>query len=250
MGGLLLVVTAVFAWQIAPYHPQISVGQALLPPSAAHWFGTDDLGRDTFSKVIHGARPALLVGLLTAATSLGIGVTMGMLAGYLGGWVDDILMRVAEAFQLLPRFFLILLLVTMFGGNLWLVAILLGVTFWPGTARILRSQVLTIRHREYVVAARSLGADARQIMLRHVLPNSILPVVVTVAAQISGAIITEAGLSFLGLGDPTWVTWGQMLNDAQRFMRTAWWLSVFPGLALALTVLITTTIADGVNDAL
>lgn len=248
--GLIIVAVAALAGQIASVDPKASVAQALLPPSAAHPFGTDDLGRDVLSNVVHGTRAALLVGLLTAGTSLGLGGMVGLLAGYLGGWPDDLLMRVAEGFQLLPRFFLVLVLVTLFGSSIWLVAILLGLTFWPGTARVLRSQVLTIRQREYVVAAFALGAGTWHTMLRHVLPNSVLPLVVTVAAQVSGAILTEAGLSFLGLGDPTWVTWGQMLNDAQRFMRTAWWLSAFPGMALVVIVLATTAIADGIGHAL
>lgn len=151
---------------------------------------------------------------------------------------------------LMPRFFLAPLLITVFGGSIWFVALMLGLTFWPATARMLRAQVLSLRHREFVLAARALGAGDGRIMVRHVLPNAPAPVVVTAATQVAVAILTEAGLSFLGLGDPTVVSWGQMLNDAQRFVRIAWWLFVFPGAALALTVLSTTLIADGLTEAL
>ena len=245
----LLVLVALFAPQLASSAPKTGSPDALLGPSGAHWFGTDDLGRDTFSNVVYGARAALLVGLVTAATSLVIGGTVGIVSGYFGGYIDDALMRLTETFQLIPRFFLALLVITVFGGDLWLVSVLLGVTFWPGTARVLRAQVLTLRTREFVAAARAVGAGHTRVMLRHILPNAMAPVIVIAATQVGGAIITEAGLSFLGLGDPALVTWGQMLNDAQRFLRSAWWLFVFPGAALTLTVLATTMIADGLNDA-
>lgn len=248
--AVLVVIAALFAGQIAAAPPKTAVGDALRPPSAAHPFGTDDLGRDVFSNVLYGARAALIVGLVTAGTSLVVGTVVGLVAGYAGGLVDDGLMRLTETFQLLPRFFLALLLVSIFGGGVWFVALMLGLTFWPGSARVLRAQVLSLRGRDFVLAARALGAGGGRIMLRHLLPNATAPVVVTAATQVAGAILTEAGLSFLGLGDPTRVSWGQMLNDAQRFIRVAWWVFAFPGAALALTVLAATMIADGLNDAL
>ena len=248
--GIVIVLVAIFAGAIAPSKPKTAVADSLLAPSAGHWFGTDDLGRDVFSNVVFGTRAALIVGLLTAGTSLVVGTLVGLLSGYFGGYTDDALMRLTETFQLMPRFFLALMLITVFGGSIWLVALMLGLTFWPATARVLRAQVLSLRGREFVLAARSLGARHHRIMLRHVLPNALAPVVVSAATQISGAILTEAGLSFLGLGDPTVVSCGQMLNDAQRFVRIAWWLFVFPGAALALTVLATTLIADGLNQAM
>lgn len=247
---VLLVCVAVFAAQISSSPPKTGSADPLLGPSGEHWMGTDDLGRDTFSNVVYGTRAALLVGLVTAATSLAIGGIVGIVSGYFGGYVDDVLMRITETFQLMPRFFLALLLITVFGSGLWLVSLVLGLTFWPGTARVLRAQVLTLRGRDFVQAARAVGAGHTRIMLRHIFPNAFAPVVVIAATQVGGAILTEAGLSFLGLGDPTLVTWGQMLNDSQRFLRIAWWLFVFPGAALMLTVLATTMIADGLNEAL
>jgi peptide/nickel transport system permease protein len=248
--ALAVLVTAVFAPQIAPFPPKLTAGAALQPPSALHLFGTDDLGRDTFSNVIYGARVALVVGLTTALTAAVIGTLVGLVAGYAGGRWDDLLMRLTETFQLLPRFFLALLLVSLLGSDIVWIALLLGLTFWPATARLLRSQVLSVRSREHVVAARAVGVHERAIMLRHVLPLAFAPVIISAARMVAGAILTEASLSFLGLGDPTLVSWGQLLSNAQRFIRTAWWLFVFPGAALALTVLATTLVADGLVAAL
>ena len=248
--ALAVLVMAIFAPQIAPFPPKLTAGAALQPPSARHLFGTDDLGRDTFSNVVYGARVALVVGLTTALTAAVIGTLVGLVSGYAGGRWDDLLMRLTETFQLLPRFFLALLLVSLLGSDIVWIALLLGLTFWPTTARLLRSQVLSVRSREHVVAARAVGAHERAIMLRHVLPLAFAPVIISAARMIAGAILTEASLSFLGLGDPTLVSWGQLLSNAQRFIRTAWWLFVFPGAALALTVLATTLVADGLVGAL
>lgn len=248
--GVAILLVAIFAPVIAPANPKATVADALRAPSSAHWFGTDDLGRDTFANVIHGSRVALMVGFVTALTSTLIGTMVGLVSGYAGGIWDDALMRVTETFQMLPRFFLALLLISLFGSNILWVALMLGMTFWPSTARVLRSQVLSLKNREFVIAARAVGVSEIAIMFRHVLPNAFAPVIVSAARQIAGAMLTEAGLSFLGLGDPTLVSWGQMLNHAQRFVRTAWWLFVFPGAALALTVLTTTLIADGLIGAL
>lgn len=248
--GLALLVVAVCAEQIAPANPKLAVAGPLLPPSSAHWFGTDDLGRDVFSNVVYGSRVALYVGLVAAATSALIGTAVGLIAGYKGGPVDDLLMRLSEVFQLLPRFFLALLLVSLFGSEIGWVALLLGFTFWPTTARLLRSRVLSVREKEFVVAAQAIGATDLHIMFRQVLPNAVSPILINSARQIAGAILTEASLSFLGMGDPTLVSWGQMLNNAQRFIRVAWWLFVFPGAALVGAVLCTTLIADGLVDTL
>lgn len=248
--ALAIVATAILAPWIAPYAPKVTAGAALQAPSAVHPFGTDDLGRDTFSNVVYGTRVALAVGLITAVVSAAVGTLVGLTSGYAGGRWDDLLMRLTETFQMLPRFFLALLLVSLLGSDIVWIALLLGLTFWPGTARLLRSQVLSVRNREHVLAARAIGAHERGIMLRHVLPLAFAPVIISAARHVAGAILTEASLSFLGLGDPTLVSWGQLLANAQRFIRTAWWLFVFPGVALAMTVLATTLVADGLVAAL
>ncbi len=179
-----------------------------------------------------------------------IGLLIGACAGYFGGFVDDALMRFTELFQIVPRFFLVLITVALFGSSIRLIILLLGLTYWPGTARLLRGQVLSLRSREYVVAARAIGVREPVILLRHVLPMAMPPIVIEAALLVGGAILVEAGLSFLGLGDRNIVSWGALLNDAQQFVRRAWWLSAFPGLAITLTGLGFNLLADGLNEAL
>ena len=252
IGTALLIALALIALgadRIAPADPFATSDEVLRPPSAAHPLGTDDLGRDLFSAVMHGARVSLLVGLVSALTATVIGVAVGGVAGYTGGLVDDALMRITELFQVIPRFFLALIVVALLGSSVWLIVLLLGLTYWPGTARLLRAQVLTLRTREYVLAARALGVPEARILVRHVLPGALPPIVTQTALHVGGAILIEAGLSFLGLGDRNVVSWGALLNDAQQFVRTAWWMSAFPGLAITLTVLSTNLVADGLNEA-
>ena len=246
----LIAALALFADALAPGSPWRAAGPALQAPSLRFWLGTDDLGRDVFTRVVHGGRVSLLVGLLVALTSAAIGTAVGGVAGYFGHWVDDTLMRLTELIQIVPRFFLAIVIAALFGNSVWLIALLLGVTFWPTTARLLRAQVLSLREREFVVAARALGAAEARVLWRHVLPNALPVVLVSSAIQVGAAILVEAGLSFLGLGDPSIVSWGAMLNGAQAFIRTAWWMSIFPGLAILLTVLGANLLADGLQDAL
>jgi len=245
----VVLLAALFADRVAPGDPFATSRNVLLPPSAAHPFGTDDLGRDLFRSVLHGARASLLVGFLSVAVATTLGVAVGGIAGYVGGLLDDGLMRLAELFQVIPRFFLVLVAVALLGSRLWLIILLLGLTLWPGTARLLRGQVLALRDREYVVAARAVGVRGPAILVRHILPAALPPVVTQAALGIGGAILIEAGLSFLGLGDRNVVSWGALLNDAQQFVRPAPWLSLFPGLAITLTVLGTSLVADGLNEA-
>jgi peptide/nickel transport system permease protein len=231
-------------------NPLAAAGPALQPPGGAFVLGTDDLGRDVLLGVINGARVSLLAGAIAAGTSAVLGTAIGATAGFFGPPLDDVLMRLTEVVQVAPRFFLAVLVAALFGPSLWYLALLLGLTFWPQTARLLRAQVLSLREREYVLAARAVGLSPWRILLRHVLPNAVSIVVITAALQVGAAILVEASLSFLGLGDRSLISWGYMLNDAQPFLRTAWWMSVFPGLALALTVLGTNLLADGIRDAL
>jgi peptide/nickel transport system permease protein len=246
---VMLLCMALFAGLIAPGDPFATSRQVFLPPSGAHPFGTDDLGRDLYRSVVHGTRASLLVGLVTAAIATVIGAVVGAFAGYFGGFVDDILMRLTELFQVVPRFFLVLITVALFGSGIRLIILLLGLTYWPGTARLLRGQVLSLRHREHVVAARAIGVREPVILVRHVLPLALPPIITLSALTVGGAILVEAGLSFLGLGDRNVVSWGALLNDAQQFVRRAWWLSAFPGLAITLTVLGMNLLADGLNEA-
>lgn len=232
--------------RVTPFEP---VAPPLQPPSLIAPFGTDDLGRDILSGVVHGARVSLGVGLVVAFLSSVIGAAIGLISGFFGGLVDDSLMRFTELIDILPRYFLAVLVAALFGPSLLFLTILLGLTFWPHTARLMRSQVLTIREREYVHAARATGASEWRLVFRHVLPNAIAIIFVGAALQVGAAILVEAGLSFLGLGDRNTVTWGYMLNNAQHFLRLAWWMSAFPGLALLLTVLGANLLADGLQAA-
>ena len=251
--GLALTATAVllavFGGTLAPFDPFATRSGALLPPSPAHWLGTDDLGRDTLSGVLSGARASLLVGVATAAAAGLLGTAVGALAGFYGGAIDDVLMRLTELVQIVPRFFLAILVAALFGPSLAFLTLLLALTFWPATARLVRSQILTLRQREWVVAARAIGADELRILRRHVIPHALGVIIVTAALQIGAGILVEASLSFLGLGDRSVISWGYMLNNAQPFLRNAWWLSVFPGLALVLTVLGTNLRADAAYAA-
>lgn len=244
-----LIATAASADLIAPYSPFATSNDVLLSPSAAHLMGTDDLGRDLFSAVVHGTRVSLLVGVVSVLLATLIGIVVGGISGFVGGIVDDVLMRFTELFQIVPRFFLALVVLSLFGNSIWLIVLLLGLTYWTGTARLLRSQVLSLRTREYVLAARVIGVKESSILLRHILPAALPPVITQAALHVGGAILIEAGLSFLGLGDRNVVSWGLLLNDAQQYVRTAWWISAFPGLAITVTVLALNLIADGLNEA-
>jgi peptide/nickel transport system permease protein len=250
--GLLagLVLVALFAGIIAPGDPFRRAGAPLQPPSLQHWLGTDDLGRDVLAGVVHGSRPSILVGFLAALTSAVVGTLVGGVAGYFGRVADDVLMRLTELVQVVPRFFLVLIVAALFGPSLGVVALLLGLTFWPGTARLLRAQILSLRHRDFILAARALGVPEWQILARHVLPNAVAVVVVSASLQVGAAILVEAGLSFLGLGDRSVVSWGNMLNLAQPLIRVAWWAAVFPGLAITMTVMAANMVGDGLNAAL
>lgn len=246
---VVLVFTALAAPLIAPGSPFAQSNTVLKPPSAAHPFGTDDLGRDIFRGVIHGTRISLLIGFGSACAAMAIGMLIGSTAGYFGGLVDDGLMRLTELFQIVPRFFLALIAVALLGSHTGIVLALLAFTFWPSTARLLRGQVLAQRSREYVLAARAIGVPDPLILARHVLPGALPAVITQLPFQVGGAILVEAGLAFLGLGDRNVVSWGGLLNNAQQFVRQAWWMSAFPGVALTITILCLNLLADGLNEA-
>ena len=217
---------------------------------SGHYMGTDQLGRDLLAGLIHGSRISLAIGLVAMAIASVVGLLLGSLAGFFLGWVDTLISRIVELFLNFPVFFLIITIVSFFDANIFMVMVVIGLTGWKGIARLVRGEVLRVRNMEYVTAARSLGFGSARIIMRHVLPNSIAPVLVSVAFGIAGAILTESSLSFLGFGVPaTEVTWGSALNQA-RSNTAAWWLAVLPGLMIFLTVVSYNLIGDGLRDAL
>lgn len=247
---LVWLVVGLAAPLLAPYDPFAIEGPALAAPSAGYPFGTDDLGRDLLSGVIWGARTSLIVAAGVALIVVVVGTAVGLVSGYRGGWVDDALMRSTEAFQVLPRFFLALVVIAFFGPGLDKLVLVLGVTSWPLLARVVRAEVLALRHREFVEAARVQGATWIRVLLREILPNALPPAIALLGLVVAQVILIEASLGFLGLGDPNVTSWGALASEAQRFLRVAWWMSLFPGLAILLAVLGLNLLGDAVTDAL
>ncbi len=247
--GLLLFL-AIAASRVAPYDPFALSADALSPPTSQHLMGTDNIGRDIFSGIIYGSSTALAVGMFTALLAAGLGVLIGTISGYAGGVTDLVLMRVAELFQMFPVFFLAIVIVTLTGPGLPKVIVLLGIASWPGIARLARVAMLSLKKAEFVEAAIATGCSSQRLLVRHILPNGIGPAIVAASFIVGRAILTEAGLSFLGLGDPSMTSWGQMLNNAQQFLTRAWWLALFPGAAIAFTVIASNALGDALNDFL
>jgi peptide/nickel transport system permease protein len=276
-GGImvaLLFCVAIFAPLIAPYDPnEIDRHQILEPPSSRHLLGTDDLGRDVFSRVIYGSRISLAVGFVAVGIATFIGVVLGALAGYYGGWMDRIIMRFIDIMLSIPTFFLILAVIAFIDPNIWRellpawiarpleliimdlnilnIMIVIGLTSWMGVARLVRAEFLSLKEREFVLAARALGASNMRIIFRHIMINSMAPVFVYAVLGVASAILVESALSFLGLGvQPPTPSWGNILTLGKDNMEIAWWLSVFPGLAILITVLSYNLLGEGLRDAL
>jgi peptide/nickel transport system permease protein len=239
-----------FASVLAPQDPLKTSERVLQPPSPRHPLGTDYLGRDVLSRVIWGARLSLLVALVAAMIASLSGLVIGGVAGYLGGRVDGLLMRITDGFMVLPTFFLVLVVVSLFGGGTWMLSAMIGVTSWPSVARLVRGEFLALRAREFVAAAEAMGAPALWIMSRHVLPNALPVIVVNASLRAGYAMVTEASLGFLGLGDPSAISLGQMLTNTVQFARTAWWVAVFPGLSITLFVFAFSLFGEALNDAM
>ncbi|MGD8564361.1 MAG: ABC transporter permease [Desulfarculaceae bacterium] len=247
-----LIAVAVLAPWLVPYDPQaINVDAILLPPSPQHFFGTDELGRDVFSRMIYGSQVSLQVGIVAAGLATAIGVFLGALAGYYGGWVETVIMRFTDMMLCFPTFFLILAVIALLEPNILNIMAVIGLTSWMGVARLVRAEFLTLKEREYVVAARSLGAGDMRLMFRHLLPNAMAPVLVALTLGVAGAILVESGLSFLGLGvQAPMASWGNILEQGKANIEIAWWLSLFPGLAILVTVLGYNLLGEGIRDAL
>ena len=253
----LIVIGALFVLSfsaafITPYDPDaLDAWHVLLPPSSVHLFGTDELGRDVLTRVIYGARVSLLVGFVAVGISVTIGTVVGLFAGFYGGWVDAVLMRVVDIMLCFPTFFLILAVIAMLEPSIWYIMIIIGLTSWMGVARLVRAEVLSLKSRDFVLAAQVLGASQRRIIFRHILPNAMSPVLVSATLGVAGAILTESALSFLGIGvQPPMASWGNILTSGKDYIEFAWWLSLFPGLAILVTVLSYNLVGEGIRDAL
>ena len=249
--GMLFLV-AIFAPLVAPYnYKAINVQAILAPPSPSHWLGTDELGRDVLSRMIWGARISLAVGFVAVGISTLIGIILGALSGYYGRWFDSCIMRFVDIMLCIPSFFLILAVIAFVGQSIWNIMAIIGITSWMGVARLVRAEFLSLKEREFVLAARASGAGDLRIIFFQILPNAMAPVFVSAILGVAAAVLIESSLSFLGLGvQPPTPSWGNILTSGKDNIETAWWLSVFPGGAILLTVLGYNLLGEGLQDAL
>lgn len=249
---LALFAVSLLAPLITPWEPDaIDAYNVLLPPSAEHWFGTDELGRDVFTRVVYGARISLKVGFVSVGIAVVIGTLLGLVSGFYGGLVDAVIMRLVDIMLCFPTFFLILAVIAFLEPSIWYIMTIIGLTGWMGVARLVRAEVLSLRERDFVLAARALGASDARIIFRHILPNATAPVLVSATLGVAGAILTESALSFLGIGvQPPTPSWGNILTAGKDYIEFAWWLSLFPGFAILVTVLAYNLLGEGIRDAL
>jgi peptide/nickel transport system permease protein/oligopeptide transport system permease protein len=249
---ILLILTAIFAPLISPYNPyKVSLPESMQQPSLYHLLGTDEMGRDVLSRIIYGSRIAVIVGLVVVTAAGVIGMLLGLLAGYFGGWIETIIMRFMDALMSLPPLVLMLAIAVMLGGGLMKVFVALAVGFMPTYCRLMCGEVLSVKENDYIMAANVIGASHIRIMFRHLLPNVFPPLFVNITLDLGFAILSEASLSFLGIGiNPPTATWGAMINNGQHYLLTNPLLSIVPGMAIVLVVLAFNLVGDGLRDAL
>jgi peptide/nickel transport system permease protein len=247
-----LILVAVLAPVLSPFEPTaIDTDNLLSPPNLSHPFGTDDLGRDVLSRMMYGSRISLMVGIVAVGIAVTVGVLLGSLAGYYGGRVDSFIMRFVDIMLTFPSFFLILAVIAIVGANIFTIMVIIGLTGWMDVSRLVRAEFLTLKERDFVLAARASGAGSLRLIFRHILPNALSPVFVNATFGVAGAILVESGLSFLGLGvQPPNPSWGNILTAGKDNIEVAWWLSLYPGLAILITVLSYNLVGEGLRDAL
>jgi peptide/nickel transport system permease protein len=247
----LLTATALTASTVAPYAPDIAnFEHRLVPPGAGHAFGTDHLGRDVLSRTIWASRTSLAIGFLAAAIAVTLGVLVGSVSGYLGGWPDATLMRMTDMVLAFPVFFVAVMFLALFGPTIAGLVTVIGATSWPPTARLVRAEFLRLRTLDFVTAARGLGAAETRVMARHILPNIVAVIVISVTLRVGVSILAEASLSYLGLGvQPPTASWGNLVADGREYLRSAWWVSLFPGSLVFLSVMAFNLLGDGLRDA-
>jgi len=248
---VLLFAVSLLAPVIAPYDPgAIDLKNVLASPSAEHWFGTDQLGRDVLSRMIWGARISLKVGFVATGLAILIGMILGAVAGYYGGWIDAVIMRFVDIMLCFPTFFLILAVIAFLEPSIWNIMIVIGLTSWMGVTRLVRADFISLRERDFVRAARSIGANDARIIFVHILPNALASILVAATLGIAGAILTESALSFLGIGvQPPTPSWGNILTAGKDNIDIAWWISLYPGLAILITVVGYNLLGEGIRDA-
>jgi peptide/nickel transport system permease protein len=249
---LLFFAVAFLAPQLTRHSPTAyDLDSVLLPPSPAHWLGTDEEGRDVWARMIYGTRISLTVGFISVALYVGIGVILGALAGYFGGWVDTVVSRAIEIMICFPTFFLILAVLAFIGPSLVNIMVVIGLTSWPGIARLVRGEFLKLRKQDFVMAGKVVGAGNTRIIFRHILPNSLAPVFVSATFGVASSILIESSLSFLGFGvQPPTPSWGEILSQSRDFMDIAWWLAFFPGLAIFISITAYNLVGEGLRDAI
>lgn len=248
---LAMFLLALLASMVGRDPGAIDIAHRLQSPSLAFPLGTDDLGRDVLVRILYGARISLMVGFVAVGISTFIGILLGAMAGYYGRWIDSLIMRFVDIMLCFPTFFLILAVIAFLKPSIWNIMIIIGLTSWMGVARLVRAEFLSLKERDFVLAAQAIGARDARIIFRHILPNAISPVLVSATLGVAGAILTESALSFLGIGvQPPTPSWGNMLIAGKQTLGTAWWLSVFPGLAILITVLGYNLLGEGIRDAM
>jgi len=246
------IIIAIFAPLLAPYNPEaIDIENILTAPSSSHIFGTDSLGRDLFSRMIYGARISLMVGFIAVGIASLIGIALGAAAGYYGGWVDIIIMRFTDIMLCFPTFFLILAVIALLDPSIINIMVIIGATSWMSMARLMRAEILSLKERDFIYAEKAIGSSDLRIITRHLIPNAMAPVLVSVTLGIAGAILVESSLSFLGIGvQPPTPSWGNILSEGKAVMGAGWWMMVFPGMAIFITVLGYNLLGEGIREKL
>ena len=247
---IILLLTAILSGVLAPYDPYKLSDDLVAPPSAQHLLGTDHLGRDVLSMLLYGARVSLMVGTISALIAAVIGTLLGGVAGFFGGKADTIFGGFINVFMMMPTFFLILIVVALFGSGMVKVMVVIGLTSWVGNAKLMRAQALSLKERTFIKSAEAVGESKLKILFGHIVPNGIFPIIANTTMGVAGAILTESSLSFLGLGDPNIISWGQIIQNGKSYFQTGWWICLFAGLAIIYTVITFYLLGDGLNRVL
>lgn len=246
----VLVLVAVFAGVLSPYDPYKLSNDVIAAPCASHLLGTDHLGRDILSMIFYGARVSLMVGTISACIAAVIGTLLGGIAGFCGGKVDMVFGEFINVFMMMPTFFLILIVVALFGSGMVKVMVVIGLTSWVGNAKLMRAQAMSLRERTFIKAAEAIGESKLSVLFKHIIPNGIFPIIANTTMGVASAILTESSLAFLGLGDPNIISWGQIIQNGKSYLLNGWWICLFAGLAVIYTVITFYLLGDGLNRVL